>query len=265
LRSVTIQEGTTTIEGGAFNKCNYLTTMSISSTVTSIGPDGLQNLTTITVDPNNTVYDSRDNCNAVIETSTNKLIIGASGTVVVPQTVTEIGTSAFAQRQISSITLPNSIVTIGGSAFTSGSGYESRVYRINSDENGVYNLPTGLKTIGNGAFYGQKSLIELNLPEGITSLGTGCFESCSSLKRVNSDVDGIANIPESVTSLDIHIFRFCEGISKIIFSSIVPPTISSWTTLSNQTVYVPTESLEAYKTAAGNIAGYIHPISELEN
>ena len=75
----------TSIGSSAFYGCSGLTSFTIPSSVTSIAVDafrGCGNLSSITVDNSNTVYDSRDNCNAIIKKTTNELIIGCKGTVI---------------------------------------------------------------------------------------------------------------------------------------------------------------------------------------
>ena len=102
----------------AFSGCTNLASVVIVRSVTDIvmqnyGGGSFSecfNLTSITVDTANTRYDSRDNCNAIIETSTNTLLIGCVGTVI-PGTVTSIGDYAFANLSgLTSITIPNRLI-----------------------------------------------------------------------------------------------------------------------------------------------------------
>ena len=75
-------------------------------------------LQSITVDSNNPAYDSRDNCNALIETASNTLMAGCQNTVI-PTSVTSIGKSAFHQcSTLTSITIPRNVVRIGEGAFS---------------------------------------------------------------------------------------------------------------------------------------------------
>lgn len=97
-----------------------LKTLIIPSTVTTIGYDIVHlcpKLTNLVIEDGNTVFDSRDNCNAVIETASNKLIIGCVGSVI-PTSVTSINKYAFeSSHGLTSITIPSSVKTIGFAAF----------------------------------------------------------------------------------------------------------------------------------------------------
>lgn len=97
LQSITIPSSITTIQGGAFNWCVYLESVIISAGVKNIGVGCFNlcySLSSIIVEEGNPKYDSREDCNAIIETSTNKLLIGCNNTVI-PNTVTAIEAWAF--------------------------------------------------------------------------------------------------------------------------------------------------------------------------
>ena len=98
----------------AFSNCTELTSIKIPSSVTSISAglfQGCTNLASIIVDEENTVFDSRDNCNAVIRTASNILISGCKSTTI-PNGITTIGQKAFLNCSgLTSITIPNSVTT----------------------------------------------------------------------------------------------------------------------------------------------------------
>lgn len=140
----------------------------ISKDVKKIEPDMLavlDNLTTIVVDEDNPYYDSRDNCNAVIDSQTNELIIGCQRTVI-PAGITGIGVYAFYGRSgLKSITIPYSISYISECAFED-----------------CYNLvdvkmTSGIRHICARAFAGCVSLMDVWVPEEITEVQEGAFES----------------------------------------------------------------------------------------
>ena len=120
LTSITIPRNVTTIGMQAFSNCSSLTSITIPRNVTTIGERAFFNcssLTNIVVEEGNTHYDSRNHCNAIIETATNTLIIGCQNTIV-PNSIISIGERAFCNcKSMTSITLPQSVKNIGHHAF----------------------------------------------------------------------------------------------------------------------------------------------------
>lgn len=124
VSSLTLSNNMTTLSGN-FNGFLNLSSLHIGQNISSIniidtntGTFGLllnPHLTTITVDANNSIYDSRNNCNAIIETASNTLILGC-GSTVIPNTITTLGYYCFAFN-LTSITIPTSVTTIQTAAF----------------------------------------------------------------------------------------------------------------------------------------------------
>ena len=152
LTSITIPNSVTSIGKGAFRGCESLTSITIPNSVTSIGGSafsGCSGLTSIIVEKGNAVYDSQENCNAIIETATNTLIRGCQNTII-----------------------PNSVTSIGNYAFYGCFGLTS------------ITIPNGVTSIGKGAFYGCKSLTSFTIPNSVTSIGDWAFIKCFRLTSV---------------------------------------------------------------------------------
>ena len=174
-----IGNAVTTIGDGAFNSCDgFRGVLNIPSSVTSIGSDAFRycKFSGITVDPANTVYDSRDNCNAIIRTSTNELVTGCVNTVI-PGSVTAIGDNAFCGiDEMTSVQIPESVTSIGAGAFAFCFGLT-----------GDLTIPNSVRTIGSGAFFQCEGFDgTLTLGEGVTYIGDEAFRKCSHFTRAIS-------------------------------------------------------------------------------
>lgn len=119
--TIKIKDGCTQIAGSAFSNQVGLVAITIPSSLVILDSNpfyGCDNLRNITVSTANTVFDSRDNCNAIIKTKENELVVVCAGTTI-PNTVEVIGSFAFADKHnIVSITIPNSVTTINDYAFS---------------------------------------------------------------------------------------------------------------------------------------------------
>ena len=175
LTSVTIPASVTSIGNYAFDCCSGLTSVTIPASVTSIGEgvfEYCKNLATITVEDGNTVYNSRNGCNAIIETSSNKLIAGCKNTTI-PASVTSIGNYAFSGCSgLTSVEIPTNVTSIGDNAFSECNGLTS------------ISIPSSVTSIGNDAFQGCSNLTTVTIPSSVTSIGEGAFAGCSNLVSV---------------------------------------------------------------------------------
>jgi len=119
VTSLTIPDSVTEIGEKAFQSCKGLKSFEVPKNVTKLSGNAFMSsgITTLTVSPENPVYDSRDNCNAVIETDTDKLIIGIYGTKI-PETIRTIGSHAFeSSHELSTLEIPVGVTTIEDYAF----------------------------------------------------------------------------------------------------------------------------------------------------
>ena len=143
LTSITIPESVISIKRFAFNVCSILTSIYIPKSVRSIEEGAFSscgNLNSVIVENGNLVYDSRDNCDAIIETKTNALILGCRNTII-PESVTSIDNYAFSGCSgLTAITIPNSVTNIGNNAFSACSGFTS------------ITIPKSVRRIGSSAF-----------------------------------------------------------------------------------------------------------------
>lgn len=210
LTEINIPKSVTSIGEKAFEGCSGLQSINISNSVTSIGNEafnGCSTLTSIKVESGNSKYDSRDNCNAIIETETNILIKGCKNTMI-PNSITSIGNNAFeACSSLTSLDIPNSVVSIGEYAFFSCSGLTS------------ITIPNSVTSIGNNAFYNCSRLTTVNIGNSVTNIGNGAFSYCSGLK----DVYNKTSVPQSSngyirTSCTIHVK---QGLKETYKSSNV--------------------------------------------
>ena len=154
LTSVVIPDSVIWIGDYAFSGCNELTSVVIPDSVTAIGEEafkGCGNLESIVVGKGNRVYDSRENCNAIIETKTNKLLRGCKNTVI-PNSVTSIGKEAFwGCCGLASIVIPDSINEIGAYAFCHHNIDSSDYVRL-------VVIPNSVKGIATYAFWPKQTI-----------------------------------------------------------------------------------------------------------
>ena len=155
--------------------------------------------------------------------------------VTIPDSVTTIGDRAFSEcYSLTSVTIPDSVTTIGGYAFYNCSSLTS------------ITIPDSVTTIEDYAFGSCRSLTSVTIPDSVTSIGTRAFAYCSSLTSVT--------IPDSVTSIGDEAFSYCSSLTSVYCKAVTPPAGGYYMfddNASGRKIYVPMESVEAYKSADG--------------
>ena len=316
LRSVKLPNSITSIGDDAFESCSVLDTISIPSKIRSIGYSAFwgtkitevnipatttyigrnafaycEALKSITVDANNSAYDSRNNCNAIIEKATNTLMRGC-GTTIIPNTVQIIGQHAFAGcLNLSDASIPNSVTTIEDYAFSNCRALTSvvipssvtKLYQqsfsgcsslksIRVDENNrTYdsrnNCNAVIETATKTLMIGCQSTI---IPKGITSIAERSFQSCEKLDsiKIPYGVTSIGNyafaycndlvyveIPNSVQTIRYGAFSECYNLQTIVSKIKDPESMNmDWAfsgTTGSATLFVPKGSKQAYQNKYG--------------
>ena len=171
--------------------------MTIGRSVSSIGYsafDSCPGVVSVSVSRNNPKYDSRNDCNAIIETVSNTLVRGFRCSTV-PGTVTAIGDSAFCRSDsLTRIVIPNSVITIGSNAF------------IFCEDLKDITFGNSLTTIGEKAFF-WTGLNRIDLPNSVTSLGKSAFSNCESLTSITLS-NGLTTISEDA-------FYYCLSLLEL--------------------------------------------------
>ncbi len=184
---------------------------------------------TIKVAEGNTVFDSRDNCNAVIHTNTNTLVLGSASTTV-PNNITSIGWNAFRDCSITSLTIPSSvgsmdIETFRGSELTS------------------ITIPSSISSISTCAFANCTELKSVIIEDGLTTIDDCAFACSSKLSTIV--------IPSSVTGIGSSAFSGCSSLMSVTVKMETPLSIDYYTfsNRENATLYVPHGCKGAYENS----------------
>lgn len=228
---------------GCFFGMMDIESLTIPKSVVSIGSEALGNmneLSTLVVEEGNPVYDSRDQCNGIIETATNTLISGCR-TTVIPTTVTAIAECAFDSTPLTELDIPASVVEIDDYAVRlchSLSSITVAAGNTRYDSRGGCNAI--METQADKLLIGCMST---SIPDGTRSIGTFAFNGCEYMEYVI--------IPESVKSIGSYAFNGCTELTSVAVGMTEPVDITedTFTSSSYATLYVPYGCRAAYEAA----------------
>ena len=196
LKSISLPSGLMTIGSEAFSGCQELTSINIPANVSEMHVLSFWNcnsLGAITVEEGNSIYDSRYNCNAVIRTADNMLLMGCKNTVI-PNTINAIGKQAFLScKGLTEIVIPESVREIGESAFSNCSNLR------------ILTLSEGLQVIDRSAFW-MCGLTAVTIPASVREIEPGAFwmselTSLTSLIEEPFEMNMICNLDAYQTTL----------------------------------------------------------------
>ncbi len=219
----TLPDSVTNIGYYAFWGCS-ITNIVLPDSITHIGENAFDfcfsgKSCTISVDSNNKVYDSRNDCNAIIKSESNELIYGCANTQI-PDSVTRIKDYAFKSCSgLERIIIPDSVTSIGTDAFCGCNNLKSIIIPdsvTNIDDNTFYGcsnlesviIPDSVTRIGKLAFYDCENLSDIKLPDSITTIEKSAFSGCNNLKNIE--------IPGSVSEIGSYAFSH-TGLESITF------------------------------------------------
>lgn len=211
LEEVVLNEGLEFIDGGAFADCKSLKRIYIPSTVRRIEANPFcccDMLEEIIVSPDNPYFDCRDNCHAIIETASNRLISACKNSFI-PDTIEVIDAAAFAAIEtLESITLPQSVKRIEWNAFNGCKNLREVVF------------PQELAYVGEEAFHHTPWLD--NQPKGMVMMGKVLYQY-RSFDHANFEPDCI--IPEGIETITPYAFGPLDNPIRIF----LPKSLKSYT------------------------------------
>jgi hypothetical protein len=260
VNRINIPEGMTRLEDKAFYGCYLDSIIYIPRSVEHIGVSAFYphiDIEGFVVDEANMVYDSREGCNAIIETATSTLLFGCMNSVIphgvvriapaafigapgperldIPATVKEIGKKAFFHSGVKELTIPESVTRIEDYTFQ----WSEQLQRVT--------LPSTLTSIGYGAF-SHCAFTELTIPDAVTEIGDYAFDCCEQLHTLT--------IGKGVRKIGFSAFEGCSRLNKVVShipaSELFAIDRSTFDRIDkNCTLYVPRGAKSTYARTPG--------------
>ena len=235
LTSIIIPHRVINIGNSAFRDCHKLVSVAIPNNVTSIDWYAFDGCSSLTYP----IYNVH--CFAYMPPS-------YSGVYTIPEGIEQIAGAAFDRcTSLTSVTIPSSVTSIGTNAFYGCSALSKTNYTGDIVGWGYIEFESysaNPMSYSHNFYINDQEIKNLIIPESVTSNGEWTFYKCSSLTSVT--------IPNSVTNIEKDVFNGCSSLITITCEATTPPTLGSSNNLSSVTaVYVPAESVAAYKTADG--------------
>ena len=239
ISRINIPEGIKVIKDSAFIYCNLSEILRIPASVEYFGLSNMYPalyVESIIVHKNNPFYDSRQGCNAIIETATNTLIAGCKKTVI-PYGVERIAKDAFVCcEELKDINIPTSVKEIGAKAFA-----KSRITEVN--------IPEGVTTLEEYTFQYCEYLQNVTLPESLTEIRLAALSHCGFSELL---------IPNGVRTIGDYAFDYCEKLETVTIGSGVQEigycAFDGCKRLETVISHIPAESLfEIDRSVFGNI------------
>ena len=249
LANIVLPSNLLSIGMGAFAGCTNITEIDIPETVTTIARHAFSGCTSL----------KRVKLSSQITSISNGLFNNCSSLtgVSLPNGIKDIGDDAFNHcTSLQNIVIPAGVTSIGEDAF-----------RDCSALSGI-SLPSSVSYIGSCAFIYCSKITSVEIPDGVSSLYSSTFANCTQLKNVTIpdsvkfiDIACFSNtgihtitIPKNVTAIRGLAFKDCPNLDYVYIKSIYPPTLpdddSLFKNTSLKAIYVPSSSVDYYKTTA---------------
>ena len=261
LTDVTLHEGIESIDWAAFSGCRSITSVTIPASTTSLSSNPFSHcyiLSEVSVAEGNPVYDSRNNCNAVIETATNKLVMGCNNSII-PEGIVELGSLAFAgYKVLTSIELPSTLKILDNQVFIDCSSLTSIDLKNVTDIGyacfggtplTIVHIPSTVERIDFSNPFGHSTIESITVDPSNPYYDSR--DNCNAIiaknftntilrdgkKAVNVLVSGCKNtiIPSSVRAIGDDAFKYCkmntidipEGVESILYGAFMHSEIQT--------------------------------------